>query len=171
MCDGGAGCSIGVCNGNAADVDGAYANGCECVNEGNGAACGMATALGAIGIGSTADSLTSSIAVAGNADFFYVTFPPTGSNGGGTPRIRFTRNDGSAFRFEVSSGCPAAALGCGSGGTAVDLTEWSFVDDQSIGGPNQWTSRNVNWPNPIYIRVYRTTPGASCSQFQLTVSR
>jgi len=171
VCGGGAGCSIGACNGNAADVDGGYANGCECVNEGNGNACGTATALGAIGVGSSANSLTSSIAAAGGADFFYVTFPPVGSNGGGTPRIRFTRNDGSSFRFEVSSGCPAAALACGSGGTAVDLTEWSFVDDQSIGGPNQWTSRNVTWPNPIYVRVYRTTPGASCDQFQLTVTR
>jgi hypothetical protein len=171
VCGGGAGCAIGTCNANAVDVDGSYANGCEVVDEGNGGSCGTATSLGSLGIGAAVNTLSSTIATAGGSDFFFVSFPPLGANGGGTPRIRFTRNDGSAFRFEVTSGCPAAPLGCGSGGTATNLQEWAFVDDQSIPGPRQWTSRNVAWPSPIYVRVFRTTPGASAAQYQLTFTR
>jgi hypothetical protein len=171
VCGGGAGCSIGACNANAVDVDGNYANGCEVVDEGNGGSCGTATSLGTLGVGAAVNTLSSTIAIGGSSDFFFVSFPPLGANGGGTPRIRFTRNDGSIFRFEVTSGCPAAPLGCGSGGTATNLQEWAFVDDQSIPGPRQWSTRDVAWPSPVYVRVFRTTPGTSAAQYQLTLTR
>lgn len=170
-CGGSAGCSIGTCNPNAVDIDGAYANGCECVNEGNGSTCGSATSLGAIGVGGSANTLTSSVAASGASDYFYVTFPATGSPGGGTPHVRFTRNDGSIFRFEITGACSAAALPCGSGGVATDRDDWSFVDNQATPGPNQWNLRNTPWPAAVYVRVYRTTSGASCSQYQLTITR
>ena len=170
-CGGVPGCSIMTCNANATDVDGTYSNGCECVDEGNGGACGTATALGAIGVGGTANTATSSIAAAGGSDYFTVSLPPLGGNGGGTPRIRFTRNDASVFRFEVTAGCPGAALPCGSGGTATGVDDWAFVDDQAIPGTLQWTTRNQTWPSPTFIRVYRTSPGVSCDQYQLTITR
>jgi hypothetical protein len=170
-CGRAAGCSISACNANATDVDGAYANGCECVDEGNASTCGISTPLGAVSVGGTVNTLTSSIAVVGASDYFYVTFPALGGNGGGTPRIRFTRNDGSIFQFEISGACAAAPLPCGSGGTATALNDWAFVDDQSTAGPSQWTLRGAAWPTAAYIRVCRTTPGLSCAQYQLTVTR
>jgi hypothetical protein len=172
QCNGMAGCSIAACNAGAYDINGAYGDGCECVNEGNGSSCATVTSLGTVAVSGAVDTRTSVIPDGAESDYFTVRFPPNSpGQGGGTPRIRFTRNDGSVFRFSVSASCGGPALACGGGGVADGISEWSFVDDQSAPGPRQWTTRDVSWPTDVFIRVFRTDGGLSCAAYQLTISR
>jgi len=145
-----------------------------CVDDHAGASCAMAHPLGTVAVGAMAMSDVAVIPMAGGEDWYSVTFTPLSSPmmfGGGTPRIRFSMNEGDAFRLDVSTACGAAAT-CGMGApTATALTEYSFTDDQSMPGDNQWSSRMNAWPTTLHIRVRRTTPGASCAHYVVAVSR
>ena len=92
--------------------------------------------------------------------------------GGGTPRVHFVQNDDQAFKFDVLFGCNTL-LSCPAepGATSGSLTEWTFTDDQSLPGDNQWSSRNIAWPAQVYVKVYRLTSGRSCGAYELEVSR
>ena len=45
------------------------------------------------------------------------------------------------------------------------------VDSQSDPGDNQWSSRDVAWPSPVIVRVYRAVAGSGCDDYQLVVTR
>jgi len=55
-------------------------------------------------------------------------------------------------------------------GAAVGLTSWSFTDNDP-GCCTPPMDSLVPWPSQVYIRVYRTTVGASCDTYQLEVGR
>ena len=46
----------------------------------------------------------------------------------------------------------------------------SFTDDDP-GCCTPPMDAMVAWPNDVYLRVYRTTPGSSCAAYQLQISR
>ena len=96
-----------------------------------------------------------------------------GRDGGGMPTIQLTMNEGDAFRFDVMSACgtPVSCMAGGTGGSATAIDQFSFTDDQSMPGESQWSTRDQAWPTSLKIRVFRTTPGASCAQYVLHVSR
>lgn len=94
-----------------------------------------------------------------------------GGDGGGTPRIRLTRNDGSGCRCAVSASCGGPPLACGSGGAKDSRGEWSFVEDLSIAGPRQWTSRDVPWSTDVFVRVTRADRCLSCAAYRFTITR
>ncbi len=169
-------CTISMCAATFYDVNGTYMDGCECQDTGGATPCGSATNLGSISPGSSTTSPMGNVPVAGQDDWYRVQFPPLNSPnlaGVGIPRILFTTNDGGVFRFEVQADGCAGVLGCGSGaGSSTGLTDWSMVDDQSTtGGPSDYNLRSVAWPSQVYIRVYRTMAGLSCSHYQLSITR
>ncbi len=169
VCSGG-GCLVAACDPSWYDVDSVSANGCECLDDSYGSACGAAAGVGGIGIGGSV-SRSGKIVPAGDVDWFAATFAPNPGQGGGTPTIQLTVNDGGVFRFDVVGVCGGGALSCGGGGGATGLTAYSFTDDQSIPGPNQWTSRNITWPTTVYVQVYRITGGLSCNNYTIQFSR
>jgi hypothetical protein len=180
VCNGGMGCGISMCVAGWYDVDGMYANGCECQDDNNAQACGSAVNINVATAGMA--TVTGKVVPANvpaspdYGDWFNLTFPPAAGSapGGGTPTVSISPADGT-FLFEIRASCTAGAppLGCGPGGppSATGLLTWDFTDNAATPGPNAWTSRAVPWPSPVYIRVYRTTPGLSCAGYTLTITR
>ena len=172
-CNGG-NCVVTGCVPGRSDLDGNFANGCECLDDGVGAACGGATSLGDVGVNGTVGGPLAQVRNPGDSDWYVVTFTATGPGtyGGGTPRITFAINTNNAYLLEVLvADCGSGPQSCGSGGSASDVVDWSFVDDQSTAGANQWSTRNQAWPGVAYVRVYRASPVAGCDDYQLSVTR
>lgn len=144
-----------------------------CTDDRAGTTCATALSLGAsIAVGGMAMSDMAVIPIAGGGDWYSVTFEPSATAmtpGGGTPTIAFAVNEEDAFRFDVLTACGTPAT-CAMG-MSTELTSYSFTDDQSMPGDMQWTTRMNDWPSTLTIRVHRTTPGASCASYRLTVSR
>lgn len=151
----------------------------RCDPVGWGASCPMATDLGSVGVGERIEGPLGVIERRGGAQWALVRFPPaqggspTSMAGGGAPRVHFARNDGGAYRLEVRTECTAVA-GCNGGepAMATNLTEWSFTDDpaNSAAGENQFSTREVTWPETIYLRVYAVEDPA-CGHYQIVISR
>jgi hypothetical protein len=55
--------------------------------------------------------------------------------------------------------------------TARGIDSWSFVDNQSVPGPEQWTSREADWPESVLVRVYRPSGAPDCQRYRLDITR
>ena len=149
--------------------------GCDCPDDGVSGNCNMPTDLGTLmAAGEMQLGVVGTGAQEGAIEWYTASFPAAARPGGGTPTINFAINEDDAFVFDVVTGqCDAMAQACtsgGTGGTAVGLTEWSFTDNDP-GCCTPPTDSMVAWPNQIFIRVYRTTSGVSCSKYQLQATR
>jgi hypothetical protein len=156
------------------NCDGDPMAGCECPDDGVSGNCNMPTDIGTLNVGETKPGVVGNVPQMDALDWYKVSFPAAARPGEGTPTIEFAINEGDAFVFDVVSGqCEASGGTCTSGGTggaAIGLTSWTFVDDD----PGCCTPPNdsmVAWPNDLHLRVYRTTPGQSCAAYQLQFSR
>ena len=156
------------------DVDGSYANGCECQDDAHGNVCSGASSLGSFPFGSAPMSVAGRIVPAGEEDWFSINFPPAASRGPsqGNPQIRLTGAGASNFVLDVFSMCGTSAS-CGSGGNTA-ISHYSFLDDQSTAGVRQWSGpHSTPWPSTIVFRVRRLTAPTSCAAgaYTLTISR
>lgn len=162
------------CNGEDDNCDDEIDNGCECPDDGVSGACNSPTDLGLIDEGGSATSVIGTVPQQGAIDWYTVSFPHAGRPGGGTPTIDFAINTGDAFVFDVvQNECDVAGVTCtegGNDGVGVGLTSWSFTDNDP-GCCTEPMDSLVPWPAQVYIRVYRTTMGASCDTYQLEVGR
>ncbi len=162
------------CNGVDDNCDDMVDNGCECPDDGVSGSCNSPTDLGSIEVGGSETSVVGTVPQEGSVDWYTISFPAPMRPGEGTPTIGFSINTGDAFAFDVvDNQCDAQGATCttgGTGGAAVGLTSWSFVDDDP-GCCAPPMDSMVPWPNQIYVRVYRTTMGASCDTYQLQASR
>jgi hypothetical protein len=110
-------------------------------------------------------------APAGSEVWYRVSFPPnypspTRLQGAGSPRITLTSGD-PTIRMEVRTSCGTASS-CGS------MTQWVFVDNAGGGtNPEDYASRLplTPWPDPAYIRLYRTAGATTCANFVVTATR
>lgn len=154
-----------------------------CSERGYAASCMDATDLGTLAPGDRIESMEGLVPPRA-AQWVRIGFPaappPTTIDGGvasmaggGAPTLRFLRNDGDVYRFEVRTMCVGVAS-CGGAdeGMATNITEWSFADDptMSMEGDGQFSTRNTPWPESIYVRIFPTSdPG--CGVYQLEVTR
>ncbi len=149
--------------------------GCECPDDGVGSNCNLPFDLGTLEMGANVMGVVGNVPIENNFDWYQVSFPTDARPGAGTPTISFAINEGEAFVFDVVyDQCGAGGMPCGNAGApeglAEGLTEWTFVDDDP-GCCTAPMDSLVQWPNQVYVRVYRTTAGSSCSAYQLQVSR
>ena len=163
------------CNEQDDNCDEEIDNGCDCTPDGVSGDCNAPFDLGSIDMGQTELGVVANVPQADAIDWYQVSFPLAAERPGvGMPRITFAINEGESFAFDVvEAPCAAAGGPCGEGGTdgvAVGLTDWTFVDDDA-GCCAPPDDSLVAWPTTVYLRVYRTTPGASCQAYQLEVSR
>jgi hypothetical protein len=168
---GGGDCAISSCVAGYYDVDGFYSNGCECADDGIGGTCGVATDYGVIGVGG-GTSVVGRLPSNAVEDWVRLAFPPVSSRpGGGTPTIQFSARPDSSYLFDVYFDCSGGVAGCGNtGGGAYGVDHYSFVDNQSY-GTNAWNWNPWSWPSVVYIRIYRTSSGLTCQNYQIDVSR
>jgi hypothetical protein len=163
-----------TCDGVDENCDDMIDNGCECPDDGVSGNCNMPTDEGMLAVGESKLGVVGNVPSEDAIDWYVVHFPAPMRPGEGTPTIQFAINEGEAFVFDVvTAQCEAAGQACTSGGTggaAIGLTTWTFVDDDP-GCCTPPMDSLVPWPNDLYLRVYRTTTGASCAAYQLQFSR
>ena len=156
------------CNSNYYDIDGVYANGCECGDDGYSGTCsGAATGssnLGAVTAGQSPIVVTGRLPAGGSQDdWFRVNFSTGSRPGAGVPTIDFLSNPGGNYRMDIR-------YSCGSN-VCTNRTSWSFRDNQATAGANQWNWNPTGWPTQVYVRVYRVNGGQNCTDYQLRISR
>jgi hypothetical protein len=163
-----------TCDGVDQNCDDMIDNGCDCPDDGISGDCNAPQDLGMLAVGDSVLSVVGNVPQEGSLDWYSVSFPAPARPGEGTPTIFFSINEGDAFVFDVvAEQCGANGVACTSGGTngvGIGLTDWSFVDDDP-GCCTAPMDSMVPWPNQVFLRVYRTTMGASCATYQLNVSR
>jgi hypothetical protein len=162
-------CSL-MCQSTWYDVDGTYSNGCECHDTDSGStSCTTATGIGTVGSAMTLSGTL--VTTVEGADWFSVNFPivSRGPTLNGTPRIAVSSG---TVVLDVYIGSCSESASCGTeGGTASGTVTYSFTDDQSSPGAEQWSMNLTQWPRTAIFAV-RPAPGASgCIPYTITLSR
>jgi hypothetical protein len=126
----------------------------------------------------------------GNEDWYWVEFPEPGNPGvrpnTGSIQVSFAINDGLDYRFQVFRGCNQTPYGgpYGSnnsqamvrtwGAGAPPTREWWFFDNHTAAidmpVPSLYKD-NINWPNTVYIRVFRVQNDKTCNTYRLSIKR
>lgn len=152
-------------------------SGPACVDDTIGDTCAEATDLGTVEVGGSATAM-GKLPMLTDSDWYRVSFPPVnmpGSFGGGSPTITLEGDSTMIFSVELDCGTVAS---CGEGAPR-DLTSYTFVDDPPIGTdplepgqePNDYSTRDVEWPTTVHIRVARRGGPVDCSDYTLTITR
>ncbi len=188
------GCVINDCVEQFFDLNNAVNDGCEC--EGTSrtdslAACSDSPQgyLGAVGEAEQLDNLVLGTIPeidngkgAGREDWYSIDFAENDANGvrpkTGSIQLSFNQNDGNDYRFEVYHTCEAAAfqnsLATQFGAGAPPASEWWFFDSHAAAidlvVPALYQD-NVDWPDTVYIRVFRVQNDNTCNNYRLQVSR
>ncbi len=112
-----------------------------------------------------------------DVDWFAVEFPPESMGnmqGQGMPSLQLEGD--SVTVMDIRERCDASLpVVCGEG-SAREATSYSFVDDQAMpgeagDGSDTYTTRDVQWPTVLYVRVGRRGGPATCDPYTLTISR
>src|SRR5581483_3602344 len=161
-------CVVAQCAPFFYDVDGSFADGCECQEDTNGPVCSAPTQLGTLSVGGTT-SVSGNSVPAGDSDWFEITL--TGNtNTAYHPKVSFASNP-AGYVFDVYSNCANGTQGCGEGGVSTSRTIWEvFYSNGSPSGATWAPIRAVGNNGLLFIRVYRPGGTASCASFVLTIS-
>ncbi len=170
LCTAGGTCAF-TCEPGRADLNGTYGDGCECAEDGHGAACSAPTNLGTVAPGS-AQTINGSILASGASDWFVVSFPNVGRGpGNGNPQIRLTGPNAAGFVLDFSTSC-STAMTCGTG-TATGVGSFGFIDNQSMGTNAYSGPHSTAWPTTVIFSVRRTRTAMLCADaaYTVTISR
>ena len=186
------GCKIKTCLDQFFDVDDDYSTGCECEGTSRNfslAECGdeMPGYLGSLAEGEEIFGEDLVLGVIpeldngkgnGAEDWFWIEFPENNADGirpaAGVVKVDFETNENNDYRFEVYATCPAVAWD----GVAEVCTpdplgnalEWWFYDDWNFSDKSSYQD-DVNWPDLVYVRVFRVQNENTCSNYRLRVRR
>jgi len=145
-----------------------------CVDDAIPDDCDMAQELGSLDPGGSF-SVDGKLPTLADEDWYAFDVPPgfsgdagTPMAGAGMPTVELVAPDATMV-MEVRMRC-GAALACGDS-TARELLSWSFVDDQSMEGDGAYSTRDVPWPERVYVKVSRRGGTANCEGYMLNVSR
>jgi hypothetical protein len=161
------------------DVDGQYADGCECCADAYGKACNAGTQVSLTGVGvSSAKSGVLPVTGQNAGDWFEVTFDTSSAsrqNANYHPQIRLT-GAAAGIVFSVFSTCNGAAGGtgfsCGDGPGAELTDRWEQQYDTAnldLPANNIWTQPPAN--GILYVEVYRASGTATtCADDDYTLT-
>ena len=164
-------CSIGTCVAGCYDLDGQYADGCECCDDKVGKSCSAATALGTLSLGAAPLTRTGVLPNPTEGDWYQVNFNSE-SNTAFHGLIQLTTGGGEYIFDVIQGSCSGSPMSCGEGGNCTGKTAW----EESYVGPNPPAdSTNPAFtPVPavgaVWIHVYRANMAAtSCNPYTLSV--
>jgi hypothetical protein len=178
-CNGGI-CEILLCSAGYVNVDGMFANGCECADDtteatpGSGDSCPSTLSMGTLIEGGTT-TITGKIATAGDEDWYQVTFTDAGDPGDGScdpfrPNIVFSSNPGSQYRFQVyNTDCSTYATCSGASLTDFKYYSGAGVNDCCQAGNVPGWNTCVDQSDTLRIRVLRSGTTTTCDSYSLLV--
>jgi hypothetical protein len=173
-------CKVVTCSASAYDINGSFNDGCECIQDTNGASCGTATTVpnSPLPIGGSPVTVRGNITPADRDDWFYVSFA-TGASCSYHPKIVLDAGS-EPVRMQVMSDCNASPFTCGSGeapGSTSDSTTWEFTNSTTCGDqapidptPDQGAFIQMVQSSTVYIRVHAIGSGTTCKPYTLTIS-
>ncbi len=139
--------------------------------------CAESTNLGPVGPGETVASLPLQLSPE-DEHWYTLQFTLVGGQrpGAGTPTIVFDENTNEAFGFDVILGaCGNAPADClEEGGSATGIQQWEFMDipiDGLTMMPGYIEMQESEWPETVFVRVYRIDDGDTCETYKLSAKR
>jgi hypothetical protein len=149
-------CNIASCNANWVDLDGLYADGCECQVDANdqagaGNTCAAAVSLGTLSDAATGSTTTVTGNIAPSSDADWYTFQAQDSQVSGGDHfnvvVKFTTNPGSALQIDVYKGsCAGISNIC----SATQTAEWATNFRSGNAGENPCsTASNLTCAPPL----------------------
>ncbi len=159
-------CSITACASGWWNVDGQYADGCECQDDTNSQSCAAPTLLGSLAVGAST-SATGELPGPGEEKWFAISF--TGNtNFSYHPAISIAGDAGIVFDVESTCGNP---VGCGQeGGGCTAKTSWEVFYTNNPPNPQFGPIPPVGNNGTVIIHVYRASGVPTCNTFTLTIS-
>ena len=166
-------CHVTNCNTGYANIDGAPANGCECVTDSWAQSCNVAGSL-SVPLGGTV-TMTGKIEAATSSDWVTFNFTVPGVGQGYHPKITLTDSGGGQYGMDVMVNCAGTAAGCSTTGGAnnesgINATTWEQNYNGYVAGPG-CCSDNTPRASSVRIRVYRkngNTP--TCTNYTVTAT-
>ncbi|MBI5537560.1 MAG: hypothetical protein HY898_32860 [Deltaproteobacteria bacterium] len=180
-CSGG-GCTISTCEGGYYNQDNAFANGCECQDDGVQNTCASATSLGDVAVNGTT-TRTGNLSPTTDNDWYVVRFA-VGPSCSFNPKIALS-NSGQPIVMNVFTNCSSGTIPCSdNGNSGNNSTIWEFTYSASCGA---WLAIDyspditqpfigVNMPTPVggyitlYINVKATASVPACLDYTLTIT-
>lgn len=176
-----------LCNSTHTDLNGSYADGCECGkdvhdNAGNGNTCGAGVALGNVNDNGQVLTVTGTLHTGSDSDWYSFTgtdlLATNGPNDNYNVRIRFTSNPGNEFRFDIKRGsCTSTLNGC------TNDTSYNYFSNQNpvglgagegncLAAPGAPGRNHCGSDTSTYrVRVFRASgSGPTCNSYTLEVS-
>jgi len=157
-------CGIGTCVAGWVNVDGTYADGCECQDDAYGKTCATVTSEGTVSLGQSIN-FSGVLPVAGEENWFEITFPDYNT----ATFHAVISIAGAGFLFNVyDPTCASTALACADGGSSTARTVWE-VSETDTNSPID-TFPAVGTAGVVYVEVYRGTGAPTCTSYTLTIS-
>jgi hypothetical protein len=171
-CDGTTGqCHVTMCKPGYYDIDGQYADGCECKDGGRSRACTSASDLGPLPLGSSL-SVSGNLPETGAANWFTMTFQGDGQTTY-HPKVWLSNDPNGQFRFDVFADCNGGGIACGEGNgsnaTGVQIWEVYQSGGDSTGTTYQATPA-VGSGGTVKVHVYRVSSPVTCDSYTLTIT-
>ncbi len=170
-------CQVSTCNSGYYNVDGSYANGCECHADSVSNSCGSATNLGTVTINGSG-SVTANIVPSTDVDWYKIEFQ-TGATCSFGPKITLTTGGAPVAMQVRATSCSGSGLACSEGGTssaASGYTSWAFGYTSSCGNhltidpTPEHTGSFINVPTVLYVKVFATGSSSTCMPYTLQYS-
>jgi hypothetical protein len=160
-------CGIAACDPGFVNIDGTYADGCECGDDAFGKSCATITNEGTVSLGQSV-SVSGVLPLAGETDWFEVTFTDT-TAATFHAKIALTTNPGAQFLFNVyDATCASTAMACADGGNSTAKTTWE-ISETDLNSPIN-TFPTVGSGGSVFVEVYRASGAPTCGSFTLTFS-
>jgi hypothetical protein len=160
-------CGIMTCVSGWVNVDGTYADGCECQDDVYGKTCATVSDEASVDLGQSVN-ITGDLPIAGEENWFEFTFPdytaPTFH-----AKITLSTNPGNEFLFNVyDPTCASTAMACGDGGNSIARTTWE-ISETDTNSPIV-TFPTVGSAGVVFVEVYRASGAPTCDSYTLTIS-
>ncbi|EYF06312.1 MopE-related protein [Chondromyces apiculatus] len=165
-------CQITTCNGGYANINGASADGCECVTDSWATSCSVAGSV-AVPLGGTT-TMSGKVETASGSDWLTFNFTVPNVGQPYRPKVQLTDSGGGQYRMDVMVNCAGQAAGCSTTGggnneNGINVSTWEQNYGGYTGGPNCCTDYTPR-QSTVRVRVYRASGVPTCTNYTVTAT-